>query len=117
MSTLVQRLYKGRDNVTNLKFSVINDLGNEVDIDLTPVVNCEIIFHGGKGDSDAYARTSQGVDMSWDSTGNFYAYLGDIDIDEGEYFATLIFFDAGHPDGQVFIHRDSHRKLRFKVVS
>lgn len=117
MSVLVQRVYKNRDNVTNLKFTYLGTNGVETAIDLTPAVNCDMIVHGANGGSDVYIRTSQGASMSWDADGNFKAYLGDTVLDLGDYYVTLIFYDAGHTDGQVFIHRDSERKLMLKVVN
>lgn len=117
MSLLIQNVYPSRDNVTNLKFTYVDDDGDEQTLDLSPVVNCDLIIHGADSGSDVVARTTAGVTMTFGADGAFTAFLGDVSLDYGEFYVTMVVYDAGHPDGQVLIHRNGERRLMLRVLS
>lgn len=114
---LVQNIYLGRDNVSNLKFTYVDGSGVQSDLNLSGLSSAAIIIHGGKNGADVTANSANGVNMTWDSEGNFKAYLGDIDLDVGSYPATIIFFDTNHTDGQIVISRNGERKLTYRVIN
>lgn len=116
MSTTLQRVYLGRDNVTDLTFKHVDNDGIESALDLSPVVKTILIVHGALAGADVLIN-SNAVSMTWDALGNFKAWLGDVALDEGDFWVTVVFFDAGHPDGQIAINPEAESRLMFRVVA
>lgn len=115
MSVLDQNVYLGRDNVTKLNFSYVDENGDESVIDLSPVTAADVIVHGANAGADVLIQSSS-TTMTFDAQGNFGMYLGDVSMDIGRFYVSVIFYDVGHPDGQVVIHKEELNKLRFITV-
>jgi hypothetical protein len=93
---ILEMVYLGRDNVNELTFTEDGE-----SIDFTAVTRMVLKFDGSSVEADSALSNEL---IAWDAQGQITLKLGALPIIPSKYPATLIVFDADHPEGQVIFH-------------
>ena len=97
---MIEIVYLGRDNRNTIQVRQ-----NNVPLDFAAVTRMVLYLEGWSGTADS------GVDaalIDWSQGGGLVSFaLGGLDIPVGEYQASLVAFDALHPNGQVLTHAEN----------
>lgn len=114
MSNCPEVIYKNRDNPVTIQLSqTIDDVTTL--LDFSAVTRMRVEFDGPTKTVPAdTANDSTLIDYSV-GDGKITFNFEDLNISAGRYKATLISYDATHPNGQVLLHK-KHHDLRFDFV-
>jgi hypothetical protein len=91
-----EMVYQGRDNVNQLTLTE-----DGLPVNLSAATRMLLQFDGSDVEADS-ALSNEYID--WDAQGRVNLRLGSLPIIPSKYPATLIVYDADHPEGQVVFH-------------
>lgn len=103
------RVYNGRDNVEIFQIRL-----DGAPVDLSSAARIVVHFKG----LDIVADSDENSDLfDWTiGDGKIGVMFGSLNLPEGQYPATLIVYDASHPNGQVVAHADDRPLFQNKVL-
>lgn len=105
-------VFSGFNNVNTITVSETVD-GVTSTVDFSNTTRMKVLFDKSNVVADSDESTDS-IDWSAGS-GKITFRFEELNITKGRYKATLIVYDASHPDGQVYFHSDTDG-LRFRFV-
>lgn len=115
MGDLLQNAFPDRDNVVSFTVYHVADDGTESALDLDPVTRVLITLYDALAGANVTLDSDIDTGISWDSNGLITIPFNGKAIDDGQFKASVVLYDAGHLNGQYIAHPDSETRLFIRV--